>query len=223
MTNHQLRVAPGNVKWGGGVLDLIAPRLSQLTTCSAPDLEEGPTNFGTYLLGSVFVSRLKSHYQALLGVFIRRIEHAADEYRAGVTSLRQYVDLLPQTNSHTKHYRKALSHFETCVLHAYTAVLLLEAIGRAVGAPPMFETDDGSNYDRLNKHANRIKHFDEDVLKDDGAPYSAFPVSPVWITNNGLECATAALSFVELRDIINCALEDAKALADNIGRKESGS
>jgi hypothetical protein len=64
--------------------------------------------------------------------------------------------------------------------------------------------------------SNGIKHFDKDVEKGVASGSAAIPLSPVWITNDGLEASTASLSFIELADILTAQAKDAKAFSEEI-------
>jgi len=121
------------------------------------------------------------------------METAVTEYRVGRAELQRYVERLPRTNGHFSLALAALSHFEQSVAALYQAATLLKSL---VNGPPLFASNDGSVMDRLNKIYNRSKHFEE------GPGSIAPPPAPVWLTNDGLECSNAAVTFSELRDLI---------------------
>jgi hypothetical protein len=63
----------------------------------------------------------------------------------------------------------------------------------------MFDKSDGSKEQRLNEIYNTSKHMDERI---DKGQMPAEATSAVWITNSGLECGDATLSFVELEELL---------------------
>lgn len=220
MALNRISTKKTSIKYSAHVLDNnIAPKLSTLTTFKVPALRKYPNYFATLFLGSVFVKRYPQYMHILLVVFLRRIEFAGDQYHSGSKKLKQYIDLLPQTNSKTRLYRTALSHFETCALHTYAAVCCLQAIGRAAELPPMFRENDGSDYDRLRRLSNRIRHFDEDVVNKKKIQ-KAFPLTPVWLTNDGLETTAASLAYVELHEILKTAMIDAKMFTQVFNKRQ---
>jgi hypothetical protein len=117
---------------------------------------------------------------------------------------------------HTKisAHRKAVAHFENCILQAHIAILCLNGVGKSLkNVPLVFVTNDGSDYDRLRCLNNRIKHFDEDVEKVVKAGSVGILKAPVWITNEGLEAGGTALTFAELADILMTQSKDAESFA----------
>jgi hypothetical protein len=68
--------------------------------------------------------------------------------------------------------------------------------------------------DRLNTIYNRSNHFGE------GPTFAGLaPAAPVWLTNEGLECSDAALSFIELYELIVDQTNCAEAIAIRIPEK----
>tara|TARA_R110002049_G_scaffold181846_2_gene349322 strand:- start:544 stop:831 length:288 start_codon:yes stop_codon:yes gene_type:complete len=68
----------------------------------------------------------------------------------------------------------------------------------------VYARHDGSPEDRLAELDNRAKHFAEDILDGD-----VRHPTPIWLSDEGLICSQAELSFVELAQL----LED---LGDNL-------
>ena len=147
------------------VLDnLIAPNLSALGACGAPDVPELPNYRGSLILNHILSgARYSEQTRVLLSGFVIRLGEAISEYRLGRHRLLEYVAALPEQNIGA--HRRAVTHFETCVLRLHLCIRLLEAIGKAFPGdnPPVYVQKDNSEYDRLRKLSNRIKRFDDDV------------------------------------------------------------
>jgi hypothetical protein len=173
---------------------------------------------GSLVLNQTFGSgRYEEPTKILLLNFMRRLRSATEEYRSGRKSLENYVSALPQHE--LEHCNRALAYFEDCVLNATIAINCLNGLGSHLRAkdpslPLVFDRKDGSDYDRLRLLNNRIKHFDEEILKAVKNASTSIPVTPVWITNQGLEASNASLSFLELADILTTQASDAKSFAE---------
>jgi hypothetical protein len=79
--------------------------------------------------------------------------------------------------------------------------------------PQLYVTGDQSDYDRLRLLNNSIKHFDEKIeaaMKN----AASVPIAPVWITNDGFECAKTSLLFLEMEAIFEAQAKDAEAFSN---------
>jgi hypothetical protein len=175
----------------------IAPKLGSLTKCGAPPLQKSQNHFAEFLSISVSGARCKKHLHALLIVFFRRVDFAGEEYRSARKKLRAYTSLLPKDNTQTLHYRFALCHFETCLLHLGAAMKCGEAICKSLKTD--VHRDDREQ--RIIRLSNRVRHFDEDIF-DNGNIKSNFGIAPIWITDDALEATSSSVSFFELRSSI---------------------
>jgi len=204
-------------QYSDDILDLfIGPKLSMLTHNGAPELGSQPDVLRAAIWGHICGLRCKR--QALLHVSItllKRSMTATNEYVAGRNSLTHYIDGLARRTHDVNAYLAALSHFEQCVGSVYHGVELFGKISKwLVPSHPLpFKKGDGSDLERLNLINNFIKHF---------APEKAEATSaPVWITNTGLECATANLSFDELAENIKALWQLNQEMFIEIPRKAS--
>lgn len=199
----------GAGRWGDHVLDTyVLPKLSLLKICGAPHIEKLPNHFGTFILNDLFSgSSFKPPHRILTSNFVRRLEEAAKEYILGRESLILYL-AAPGTGDGISHVRRAISHFEGAVLRLHLACVCLEGFGKALAGPPLYVVHDGSDYDRLRKLNNRIKHFDEDVLGSVSKGALA-PIAPIWLTDDGFESRDAALRFDEFVEILRVQSIDA--------------
>lgn len=209
--NHVTLAAGGEARFGSYVLDEFgAPKLSELNVCRAPDLPEWPNHLGAAILNSVFVVTYKREIRRYLLNFIRRMETAVGEYRLGRRELLNYVEQLPVRNNHFLAALRALSHFEQSAAALYQAAILLTRIKPG----QLFNKGDGSSVECLNKIYNRSKHFEEG-----GTFAGAAPATPIWLTNEGLECSDAALTFVELHEMVVELTKCAEVIAVRIPRR----
>jgi hypothetical protein len=183
----------------------VAPFASKITKCGAPLLRANDNYFAKYLfLASFAQKKFKPHIHALLVVFHRRVDFACVAYRQGRRRLLAYSK--NPKNSNTRLVRLAISFFETCAVHAVAATLcagtIVESLKQAAS------TDDRVN--RLRLIANSVRHFDEEVFgkKDNRRIQKSFGISPVWVTNVGVACKKAEVTFVELRSVLKELLDE---------------
>jgi len=90
---------------------------------------------------------------------------------------------------------QALNHFETLFAQLYQAYLLIKSATEF----EIFKKGDDSELDRVRKIYNASKHMDERIEK---GKLPEKGTCAIWITNNGIECTDAAITFVELKDIL---------------------
>jgi hypothetical protein len=100
--------------WSAYALDkFIAPKLSLLNVCNAPDVPELPNYHGSLVLNQALFSIYADPVNVLLLNFVRRLRLAIGEYRSGREFLVQYVSKLPD-HRELGNYNTALAHFEVC-------------------------------------------------------------------------------------------------------------
>lgn len=205
------------MRWSSAVLDTyVAPELSKVTACSAPELAECPNYWGSFVLNSIFIIKLQDHVTVMMLNFLKRLMHAHREYRHGKEQLQAYVATLPETDQ-INLYGKALFHFENCLTQTYLAVLCIEALSKMLKVPHLFVRKDGSDYDRMLKLYNRMKHYDEDVADAFAKQQPISRVLPIWLTNDGMEGADGTrLSFADLVAILDAARIDAEKFSDKL-------
>jgi hypothetical protein len=199
---------------------LIAPHFSQLTAPKIPDISgERKYVLSAFILNAKLAVSIPNGLRQHVFNFIRKSEDAFDEYAEAGRRLKQHVAAKNQTVSP---YFAALRHFEHCLGHLYEAVLCVNGL-RLPGHEKQFDKADGSVLDRVFVLHNHVKHMDTKfrqgkyhdeqsftlfatggpnsrVLADSDIPDVASV--PIWLTNNGLECRAAALTYRELADEI---------------------
>jgi hypothetical protein len=123
----------------------------------------------------------------------------------------ELIDYLQTPRNVSSPYFRALLHFEVCISQSYQALeLLATASGRDV-----FDKKDGSKEERLHGLYIRSKHMDKMI---EGGQIPTEATAALWITNQGLECSSASLSFKELLSLLKWIMET----ADRISRFDFG-
>ncbi len=170
----------------------VAHKLSQLTECGAAELPEKSSWLNAFILNNLFMVNFPLKTRAYLFNFLRRAEGALSGYREARLALINYVNT-PRSTIYP--YFKALSLFEICVSQCYQGYELLAT----ASGERFFEQGDGSAAERLQKLYVDSKHMDCMI---DGEKVPLEATVPLWITNSGLESGRAALSFLELEEIL---------------------
>lgn len=201
------------MQWNWTILEeFVAPELRALNKFAVPELQQMPNYFNSLLVNQVFVAKLPEQDRRLTANFIARIEHANDAYRAGSAYLSQYIDCLPE-NDTTKLYRRSLRNFENCILHTHVAISCAIKIANIYRVEPLYQPGDCSDYDRIRRINNRIKHFDEDIICC-GADNNS-PTVPMWLTNEGLKSSDGEISYIELHNVLSFAEADCMESSEN--------
>jgi hypothetical protein len=188
----------------------VAPKLSLLTNCGAPELSESSDWLNNFILNSIFVVPYPvDTRRTCIVAFLRRAEAAFLTYRKAQEQLIQYVT--PRPTKVVSRYFEAVLYFEICLAQWSQGADIL----RAALDINYFEKGDQSKEQRIKQLYNETKHLDEARAKGRIADARA----TIWITNDGLEgrCG-AALSFGELHQ----ALLEMGTLADKVSRLGMG-
>lgn len=172
--------------------EFYSQEISQLTECNAPEVvkhfSQSEHWVANFFLNSVFGYPIAQKGRAFGFGFLRRAETAFLEYEIARMSLIGFINSNPEKPSL---YLKSLTHFEITITMVYQAYQLLMRLSDE----KLFQKNDGSPLDRLNKIYNLIRHFDPSEL-----PLKHFHA--MWISNNGLHIENYNLSFEELEEIM---------------------
>lgn len=173
--------------------NFVAHKLSLLTECGAPELATELSGLNTFILNNMLNFTLDNKSRAHAFNFIRKIEGAFSVYGEARLALQKYVDSPRNTISP---YFTSLLYFEICITQSYQAYELFRSF---TGSDKFFKQGDGCEMDRLLELYNVSRHMNNriDALE---FPYDA--TSSIWITNQGLECPKARLSFVEFSGVL---------------------
>lgn len=176
----------------------VAPKMSELTECNIPDMSNYSSRSDHWVSNFVFISlfgpqvELKLNQHAFF--FLLRAEAAFREYDSAKGAL---CDYLSGERERVSVYFKALFHFETCIAQMYQAFDQTMIFGERITGEKklLFEQDDGSVYERLNKLYNYSRHAADNIPEDS--------TLPVWLTNTGIEAKETSISFTELADLLS--------------------
>lgn len=173
----------------------FAPKLAELTECGARELSIDPSESAqwlpTFVLVSVFQSAIPDPTRQLTFSFLRRVDAAIIDYANARAQLAAYLE--PGGKRSISAYSRSLHSFETATAAAFQAFQLVKQLLPA--KPRLFEREDGSPLQRLDRIYNATKHADEWIANGErSAPDSTLPV---WLTNDGFEVKGYALAFEE--------------------------
>jgi hypothetical protein len=210
---------------------LIAPKISQLTAPTAPDI----SGERTYLMNSFICNFnltfvLSNKNRQFLYNIARKAEDSFDEYCRAADSLKAYAatSVISLTN-----YFSAIRHFEHCLAHLYQAVRCMNALLASSGVK-QFDPGDGSILERVCILHNEIKHMDNRfetgklgdessfrlfAKRPDGtksladSDVTAIANLPMWLTNEGLECAKGSITYAELAQEVRELCAEAEKLS----------
>jgi hypothetical protein len=191
--------------WTDYALDnFFGHKLSELTTCGAEQLPALGHYLPAFLLSSVLQVRNRPAVRAYAFNFIRRIEQSALEYSEGRTFLEHYLQNRYEAISQ---YYRSLSHFEQCVALIVQATKFLERLG----PEKLFKQGNNPDLERLNRVYNASKHMEGQIAKGQ-VPTNA--IGALWITNDGVGCRDAQITFKEMRELIVAGHEVARQIEE---------
>lgn len=210
----------------------IAPKISRLAAPAVPDISaEWGHLLSAFILNFDLALVLSNKHRQLLFNVIRKADDAFEEYCRAASSLKDHVAARWLTLSH---YFSAIRHFEHCLAHLYQAVCCMNALTDTWGGEKQFNRGDGSVLERAHIIHTEIKHMDERFEKGDFGDANSFELFatksdgtkfipnddaagianvPMWLTDDGLECAKAAVTYRELAQEIRELCQEAKNLA----------
>jgi hypothetical protein len=210
----------------------IAPKISRLAAPAVPDISaEWGHLLNAFILNFDLALVLSNKHRQLLFNVIRKADDAFEEYCRAASSLKDYVTAHGLTLSH---YFSAIRHFEHCLAHLYQAVCCMNALTDTWGGEKQFNRGDGSILERVDIIHNQIKHMDERFEKGDFGDSNSFALFatksdgtktianddvagianvPMWLTDDGLECAKAAITYRELAQEVRELCQEAEKLA----------
>jgi hypothetical protein len=170
----------------------VAPEMSSLTECNAPDLSTHDTQsrhwVANFVLNSMFRVKVAEPYRAYTFMFLRRAEMAFVEHGHGRNSLLAYID---GNRKPINHYLQATFYFESCVGQTYQAFEII----RKWSGQDLFARGDGSLLERINLVNNRSKHADKAIHSNQLPPDATMPV---WLVNAGLKAEGVVLTHGDL-------------------------
>ena len=141
-------------------------------------------------MNSLFRVDIKQPQRSFFFAFLRRTENAFYEYDNARRSLLAYIE-----QKDLYQFLRAVYHFESFLSQAWQGYTIL---GRLLSKKP-FEQGEDSPLERLNVLHNKSKHTDSAI---ESGEVPGDTTMPIWLTNEGIECAEAALTYQEMREIL---------------------
>ena len=178
-----------------------APKLSKLTECGAPPLDEPANYIENHLLNRIFGRTDPEPVGRLVLMFGRRVINAIREYRAGRDKLLEYLRGLPMSNGQFMRAMEAATHFEQCIASTSQAA----AFFKRLLPPDQLKDFNDDRITRLEKMYARSKHFDEDVANSNTAPENI--TAPIWLMNKGISSTAGSITFNELHKLLTEMLQ----------------
>ena len=214
---------------------LIAPKISTLVAPKIPDISGERRQFvAAFVLNFALSLTLTNRHRQLLFNIIRKAEDAVDEYCRGAETLKEYV----KRRGVTLHpYFAALRSFEHCLAHLYQAVCCMNALSETWNGPRQFHRNDGSVLERIHLVHSEIKHMDERFTQNSAADEISFKLLsrsnseadtaitanvPMWLTDDGIECTKANITYAELAQELRELCQEAGRLATLEPHRKTG-
>jgi hypothetical protein len=186
-----MRAGPGQLT-NYSLDHFVAHRLSELTECGAPELQQNPLRLNDFILNSIFRVKIEQTLRAYLFNFLRRADAAGIAYGTARTALIEYINTPRATISP---YFTALAQFEVCISQVYQGHELFATATKQ----QVFKKGANSPEERLNVLYNDSKHMNKMIF---GGLLPEPATTGIWITNGGLESSRTRVSFVELHAVL---------------------
>ncbi|MDP1624607.1 MAG: hypothetical protein Q8L64_02440 [bacterium] len=181
--------------------NFISQQLSELTQYNAlevssryPQREFWVSNFS---LNSIFGGTVSKEGRTFSFFFLRRAEAAFTEYEYACKALNAFTATSPKSPSL---YFKALHHFEMVISMMWQAYMIYIK----VSGQKLYQSNDGSIYERLNMIYNIFRHFTPSDLSEKN-------IHAIWLTNNGVKTENFEVTYPE----IESSLIEIGDMADN--------
>ncbi len=139
------------------------------------------------------MKRYKEPYRRYASLFIRRCEQAAYDYAWGRQYLLEYFKYAQIADERLSLLSRTIGSFEACVINVTLADHLVARL-MEIDHPKLRKLPGAKSEDDLYKIYNRIKHFDEDLIKPNTENLSV----PLWISDEGIHCSKASVSWPDL-------------------------
>ncbi|MGZ8224079.1 MAG: hypothetical protein ACXW0H_03235 [Methylobacter sp.] len=179
----------------------ISKKITEVTECNVADLyTEFPSAkkwLSSFGLMVIFVNQPREEMRPFALQFLRRVEAAFSEYALAREDLQ---GLVAGSRGKWSPYYGALYHFESALGQLYQVY----DNSRKMLDSKLFESNDGSPLDRLNKIYNTSKH------------QVAVEEQPIWITNEGIETNNIKITFGEIEELLRACGRIAMTLSQTV-------
>ncbi|MGH9248217.1 MAG: hypothetical protein ACRD0W_01670 [Acidimicrobiales bacterium] len=202
-----------SIRFSSYALDMyFAPRMSAFTSASIPDMSEVDAEqahwLSNYILNSMLRAKLQTPKRQQVYNFLRRSHAAFSEYASARSCTLAFV----ADRDKPLCYLDAIGHWEAFLAYSWQAYLFLGA-----GQVRWFMQNDGSVLQRLNFLHNQAKHADRAIQRGEYVDDSPLCV---WLTNEGLSCVGAELTFPDMAEVLTDLAEWASALQDPLTARQ---
>lgn len=201
--------------------EYLAPGIASFDAAEIPDVAVRELEAGHWIdnhfLNSVLRGALnRGPLRAYVQHFLRRAEAAFSEHELARTATNAYL----QNRQSPSRYSRALLHWEFFLGQSWHAYALLREFANYLAKDDpsatkvkIFESGDGSVEQRVNTLYNAAKHVETRITNGQLPEDST---SPVWMTNRGLECTDASLTYEETGEVLTFLAKWADILVDPI-------
>lgn len=182
----------------------ISADLSSLTENNTFLFDKEKHWVGAFILNATLRYQYEEKQRIYIMNMLRRIESTFYQYNLGSLLLD---DFLNEDKVSISKYLSAIVCIEISISHLYQAYMLGN---KMVGKDKkLFERNDGSSIERLNKLYNVAKHYDSSISNDSLEELNTIPI---WITNEGIKSNKSFLNFDEL----HAMMREVALIADEI-------
>lgn len=171
---------------------LLAPGISAFDYAEVPELgvdcEQANHWLANHFLNSLFGHAYSPRSRQTVMTFLFRTQIAVQAYRAARVATLDCVRLFSPGSPASGRYFAAISEWERVLLNSQIAIdVFVKVI-----APDMVLPEE---VDRIRKAANRIKHYADDICRDQN---SVDLTLPIWLSSDRLHTRTCTITFEEI-------------------------
>jgi hypothetical protein len=195
-----------------GLDNYVAPNLSKLTLCGAPELAQAVA-MNNAVLNLIFTSSWSDEVRTYFFNYIRRVSHGFYEYSMGRDALLAYIDDPEAKGNKVTVILRSMTHFEQAFISAGIAV---ETLARYMVAS------------KSKQKKATLKEVMEEMYANTKMPLKKFvrvyndvkhlgsqrglKYCPFWITNAGIETSGTKIDWSAIRD----TLQELNAISNSL-------
>jgi len=191
------------MQFSSKILDTyFAPNISELRSAVIPEIPIAVDQRLSFALNHALGAKRFKHvgHLATIGAAMSHHVTANREYLNAREGVNASIHNLPE-HAHLYKLTKAISHFETCILHCHISALCLHNIHVALVPSADSKIYSDPDYEKLRVLSNRIKHFDED-MRDGINSNTPIQTYPIWLTETEVHCRDGSLAYDDLARIL---------------------
>lgn len=177
----------------------FGPNFSRITKCDFPQLNHGSNRkfVQEYFLKSVFFQECDSHKKPVVYYLLRRVQQVVDFYDKARTS---FLELSNRNEDRIEPYLESLNYLEIVIMLTYQCFNLVKSQGTK-----LFEKDDSTPLQRLNRCYNQIKHLEHVQFNTD-------TVQSTYLDIDRFCTSDSFVTYFELKDLIDKLINSADNL-----------